>query len=181
MSEYSDPFASSESTPPVVLEGKASGDTTIPRGGPIADGRRSTIAPAKPMPEWPDGSVQDVGDGADGEDEDGDLDYTDLAVLNKDLLHLRVRRAKVRRAKREKDRDAVAAKVAYNRAMRRSLVGQSGGSAESRKANAELLCEDLEVDMIMKAQIADEYSTLFKAIRDDEENVKVVSYNLRVS
>lgn len=180
MSKDDDPFALDESEVAVAPEAKASSDTTIPRGGPIADGRRADIPAAKPMPEWPDGSVQDVGDGADG-DEDGELDYTDLATLNKDLLHLRVRRGKVRRVKRDNDRNAVAAKVAYNRAMRRALVRLTGGSAESRKANAELLCEDLEVDMIMKAQIADEYSTLFKAIRDDEENVKVVSYNLRVS
>jgi len=41
------------------------------------------------------------------------------------------------------------------------------------------LCEELEADMAMKNQIAAEYETLFRSVRDDTENAKVVSYNLR--
>ena len=118
--------------------------------------------------------MQDHEDGADGQ-----VDYSDLAAINRDLLRLRVRMNRARRAMRQASRDAVEAKLRYHRALRRALVQQSGGSAETRKAAAELMCEDLEADMVMCAQVADEYTTLFRSVRDDIENAKVVAYNLR--
>jgi hypothetical protein len=48
-----------------------------------------------------------------------------------------------------------------------------------RKASAELLCENLEADMVMKAQVVDEYTSLFRSVRDDIENVKTIAYNVR--
>jgi hypothetical protein len=145
-----------------------------PRGGPVANGRRVTIPGPKPLPAWGDASSQDAGDGAEG-----DVDYSDLEALNRDLQRQRIRMNRIRRQMRVAGREALEAKLTYQRQLRRALVQQTGGSAESRKASAELQCEELEADMAMKAQVADEYSTLFRSIRDDIENAKVVSYNLR--
>lgn len=146
----------------------------VPRGGPVAGGRRTPVAPSNPLPEWPDPRLQDFGDGLDQ-----DIDYSDLEAVNKDLLALRVRLARVRRGQRSAEREAAEAKMRYQRAFRRALIQQSGGSAESRKAAAELLCEDLEADMVMKQQVADEFSTVFRSVRDDIENAKAVAFNLR--
>lgn len=149
-------------------------EVQVPRGGPVANGRREPIAPAKPLPSWEDPSTQDINDGADG-----DIDYSDLVAINRDLQRLRARTNRVRREMRRAQREAIEAKLVYQRALRRALVQQTGGSAESRKAAAELMCEDLEADVMMKQQVADEFSTLFRAVRDDVENAKVVAYNLR--
>jgi hypothetical protein len=149
-------------------------ETKIPAGGPIYGGKRVPTPSAAPLPEWESTDRQDWQDGADGS-----VDYSDLAALNRDLQKLRIRMARIRREMRRAAREATEAKLSYQRALRRALVQQSGGSAESRKANAELLCEDLEADMVMKSQVADEYNTLFRSVRDDVENAKVVAYNLR--
>lgn len=152
------------------------GDMVVPRGGPVAGGRRTPIAPADPFPAWPTPASQDVGDGVDDADT---VDYSDLEAVNRDLLRLRVRLNRVRRGMRAAGRDAVEARLTYQRAFRRALVQQSGGSAESRKASAELLCEALEAEMVMKQQVADEFQSLFRNVRDDVENAKVIAYNLR--
>jgi hypothetical protein len=145
-----------------------------PRGGPVISGKRINIPSAKPLPHWDDTHVasQDEGDVVN-------LDYADLNAVNRDLVLLRLRLHKVRRAMRQAAREAVEAKLRYQRSLRRALVQQSGGTAETRKASAELLCEDLEADMVMKSQIVEEYSSLFRSIRDDVENAKTIAYNLR--
>jgi hypothetical protein len=137
-------------------------------------GKREVIPAARPLPAWRSSDPQDQGDV-----EMENIDYHDLGDVNKDLLRLRVRLHRVRRGLRASAREATEAKLAYHRSLRRAMVQQSGGSADQRKAQAELLCEDLEADMVMKAQIVDEYSNLFRTVRDDVENAKTVAYNLR--
>jgi hypothetical protein len=149
-------------------------ETVIPRGGPISGGKREPIMPAPALPQWDDPSYQDFNDGADG-----DVDYSDLYALNKDLQRLRIRMNQVRRRMRQAGREALEAKLNYQRSLRRALVQQTGGSAETRKAAAELQCEALEAEMAVKAQVVEELNTLFRSVRDDIENAKVVAYNLR--
>ena len=157
-----------------VAENSNQEQPKMPRGGPVISGKRINIPSAKPLPHWDDThlAAQDEGDVVN-------LDYADLNAVNRDLVLLRLRLHKVRRAMRQAAREAVEAKLRYQRSLRRALVQQSGGSAEMRKASAELLCEDLEADMVMKSQIVEEYSSLFRSIRDDVENAKTIAYNLR--
>ena len=159
---------------PVTEEPEASGETIIPRGGPVMGGKREPIPAANPLPAWRSTEYQDQGDV-----EMEHIDYHDLNDVNKDLLRLRLRLHRARKGLRAAAREATEAKLAYHRSLRRAMVQQTGGSADQRKAQAELLCEDLEADMVMKAQIVDEYSNLFRTIRDDVENAKTVAYNLR--
>lgn len=140
---------------------------------PVIDGKPIVIGPANPLPVWGDTELQDAGD------LQGEVDYQDLESVNRDLTRLRIRLHRVRRGMRVAAREAVEAKLVYHRALRRALVQQTGGSAEMRKASAELLCEDLEADMVIKQQIVEEYSSLFRAIRDDIENAKTIAFNLR--
>jgi hypothetical protein len=164
-----DPFATGSDK-----EDSAQGaGTKIPAGGPVFGGKRSEIPASKPLPAWEPTEAQDWGDDADS------IDYSDLSSLNKDLQKLRIRMSRIRREMRRAGREATEAKLNYHRSLRRALVQQTGGSAESRKASAELLCEDLEAETVIKAQVADEYNTLFRSVRDDVENAKVVAYNLR--
>ena len=153
----------------------ADGDVTAPLGGVIAGGSRKPFPAAKPLPAGPGTEAQDVRDAVGAEP-----DYSDLASINRDLLRLRVRMAQVRRAMREASRAGVEARITYQRELRRALVQQSGGSAEMRKAAAELMCEDLEARAIIAEKAAEELVTLYRSVRDDMENAKVVAYNLRV-
>lgn len=145
-----------------------------PRGGPVISGKRPSFPPPPSLPKWPVTDLQDSGDGVDE-----DIDYTDLDSVNKDLMRLRIRLNRVRRGMRQAARDAAEAKLTYQRAMRRALVQQSGGTAEMRRATAELLCEELEAEMVMRQQVADEFVSVFRSVRDDVENAKTVAYNLR--
>lgn len=147
-----------------------------PRGTPVAGGQRARITTAPPLPPWSDPSSQDLGDGVDSP---GQVSYSDLESANRDLSSLRIRMNRIRREMRAAGRAAVEAKLVYQRAFRRALIQQSGGSAEMRKAAAELLCEELEADMVMKQQVSEEYSSLFRAARDDVDNVKTIAFNLR--
>lgn len=149
-------------------------DSVAPRGGPVAGGKRAPIEPAGPLPAWP----ADAAD-ADYGLLDDDVSFSDLESVNRDLVRLRVRMNRVRGAMKGAQRDAAHAKLRYQRELRRALIRQSGGSAESRKAAAELLTEELEADYVMRQQVADEYSTLFRSIRDEMEASKVIAYNVR--
>ena len=144
----------------------------------VSEGKRQDIPAVVPLPSWPEYQDQDRGDKVD-DDGNGHVDYKDLETVNTDLADLRVRQNFIRRKMREASRQEVEAKLKYYRQLRRQLVQQSGGSAETRKAMAELFVEELEADMVMKGQISEEWNTLFRSVRDDTENAKVVSYNLR--
>ncbi len=149
-------------------------DVTVPRGGPVAGGQRNPL-PNPPGPHtWNDTERQDAGDGVDDE-----IDFSTLEAVNLDLIHLRQRMNRIRRQMREAQRAAVDAKLAYQRQFRRALVVQSGGSAESRKAHAELQVEALETDLRVAEQVAEEYLVLWRTARDDVESAKTVAYNLR--
>lgn len=147
------------------------------RAGRVATaGRPAAAAPQPPAPpqwqEHPEPFSTDV-------DDEDTPDYSSLETVNRDLLRLRVRMGRIRREMARAGRDAVTAKLAYQRAMRRALIQQSGGTAEMRRAHAELACEELETRWVTAQQIADEYNTLFRAARDDAENAKTVAFNLR--
>lgn len=159
--------------PGEVLDDEST-ETTVGRGGPVSHGRRNPIPTAKPLPQWRSSEIQDRGDHADG-----GLDYSSLEKLNNDMRELRVRMNKVRRSLRAAQREAVTQKIDYQRALRRALVAQSGGSAETRKAAAEIACEEQESAMVMSEQVAREYETLLRTVREDCENAKIVSLNLR--
>jgi len=149
-------------------------DITVPAGGPVAGGKRTPIPHPPGAHTWNDPDLQDAGDGVDEE-----IDFSTLEAVNLDLIHLRQRMNRIRRQMRAAQRAAVDAKLAYQRGFRRALVAQSGGSAESRKAHAELQVESLETDLRVAEQVAEEYLVLWRTAREDVESAKTVAYNLR--
>lgn len=167
-----DPFG--DAGDPDVSQRGTENTVRVSRGGPVISGKHPAFPAPRNLPSWADASPQDYGDGVDEQ-----IDYTDLDSVNRDLTRLRVRLNRARRGMREAAREAVEAKLVYHRALRRALVQQSGGTAEMRRATAELLCEELEADMVMKQQVADEFTSVFRSVRDDIENTKTIAYNLR--
>lgn len=173
--EILESLTASENDDPFALQPKQASPKPV-QGNTAMGGKKVVIQPSSPFPAWPDTASQDRNDSINDPNE---LSYSDLEAVNKDLLRLRIRMNNIRRDMRNAGREAVEAKMQYLRAFRRALIQQSGGSAEMRKAAAELLCEELETDMVMKQQVADEYASLFRATRDDLDNVKTVAFNLR--
>lgn len=180
MTTESDPFTgvpSTEAPPnPPVDEGEPQRSARV-----ASEGKKQYIPEAKEAPDWPSSAEQDRGDRGEELDEGGDgfIDYKDLEQINKELSHLRLLQNFVRRRMRDAKREAELASWRYDQRLRRQLVQQSGGSAETRKAMAELLVEDYEIEMIIKVQVASEWETRLRGTRDDIENTKVVAYNMR--
>lgn len=168
-----DPFA----LPGDPLAAEAGRETVIPHGGPTSGGKRVPIPPRKPFPRWNTTINTPLQDEYDFTDTDPD--FTDLDEVNRDLQKLRAILNKARRYHREAERAAIEAQIAYKSALRRALVQQTGGSAETRKAKAELDCEELEVDYVVKNQVVNEWASRMRNIRDDIDNTKTVAYNLR--
>lgn len=149
--------------------------TTIPgiasRGRPLTSAR-----PATTDIPWPDGdaTTQDtlMGEGTD-------FDYHNLDAINQALITVIKRLRQATAMKREYERKKVTTERAYRSSFRRALVVKTGGSEASRKAAAEMECEELENQMIVAAQVASEYASVVREIRDELETLKMISYNTR--
>ena len=168
-----------EHAEPNPIEGPNTKETTIPTGGPTTGGKRAVIPPSKQFPRWNTQINTPPQDEYDAVDDAEEADYTDLTAVNRDLQKLRVMLNRARRYHRQAEREAIEAQTTYKRALRRALVQQTGGSAETRKANAELMCEELETQTLIKTQEAAEWASRMRTIRDDIDNAKTIAYNLR--
>lgn len=181
-SEGVDPFEPVGAIEEQTLEGLGDDAPDSPKSARVAsEGKKQNIPVPKDLPPWPSAEDQDRQDHGDEINEKGDgfIDYKDLEAINKDLSNLRLLQNFMRRKVREAEREAGEAKFRYQQRLRRQLVQQSGGSAETRKAMAEIFVEDYEIEMIVKAQVASEWASRSRGIRDDIENTKVVAYNMR--
>lgn len=187
-----DPFATSfprGGTTPSV-EGPAAG-TTGPRSGTdereqsdvsaakptmAQGGRRTSVQPAAPKaPVFPGASTHPDAEYVPDEE----FDSSDLALVNRELNRARARLFRVSQALRDAQRDEALADIAYRRGIRRELVSLSGGSAESRKALAELACEGAEDVLVVSRQVADEWKKRAMDARDDLKAIENLSHNVR--
>lgn len=137
-------------------------------------GKTADIPPMPAAPTWP-GSA-----GADDEYvPDEQFDAQDLSAVNRELNRCRARIFRISQALRAAQRNAEEADLIYRRHMRRQLVSISGGSAETRKAMAELQCEDYENDVVVAQQIVEELKKRSTDARDDLKAVENLSHNVR--
>lgn len=170
--ESEDPFVSPQpvvaSVPPAGESGAGRGRTMAYQGQPVRP-----AAPPRPLAGWPSG----------GEDEDfvpdDEIDAADLAVLNRELNRARARVFRVSRRLKEAQRHLVQVETDYGRALRRALVGVSGGSAETRKAQAEIQCEPLEDAVVIARQVVEEWKKRALDSRDDLRAIENLSHNAR--
>jgi len=150
---------------PTPIPGMAS------RGRPLTSAR-----PATTTITWPDSdaATQDslMGEGTD-------FDHHNLEAINQALVAVIQRLRQATATKRDYERKKVTTERAYRSSFRRALVVKTGGSEASRKAAAEMECEELENDMIVAAQVASEYASVVREIRDELETLKMISYNTR--
>jgi len=108
-----------------------------------------------------------------------DIDYSDLAAVNAELIALRIRSNRIRMEVKQAERQALKAKYIYESQKKRVLISLSGGSAGEREAMAELLCEEAYGDFLVTAMVAREITQHNRDLRTDLETLREISNNLR--
>lgn len=108
-----------------------------------------------------------------------DIDYSDLANVNGELIALRIRLNHIRMEMREAERMALKAKYVYESQKKRVIISLSGGSAGEREAMAELLCEEAYGNFLVSTMVAREVTQHNRDMRTDLETLREISNNLR--
>lgn len=126
------------------------------------------------MPRWPEQVTADEGYVPDSE-----VDFAELSEINRMLNRCRARMFRTSAALKAAQRSYGEAQIAYDRAMRRHMVTLSGGTEASRRAMAEILCEDLENDVIVMRQVVEECKKRSLDVRDDLKAVENLAHNAR--
>lgn len=127
-----------------------------------------------PLPNWP----------APRGDEDvyvpeEEFDISDLSEINRQLMRAKSRLFRVSGHQKGAQRALIDAQLTYRRAFRRSLIMQTGGSAEARKAMAEVMCEDFENAMVVAEQVVEEWKKRAQDCRDDLKAIENLAHNVR--
>lgn len=125
------------------------------------------------FPSWP----QDPRDEAYLPDEE--IDFSDLSELNREINKARARSFRVKGSVADARKEETEAEDAYRKAYNRALVGLSGGSAETRKALAEINTEDLYSRVLVSQTVVKQLINLSYAVSRDLDVLKTISDNLR--
>lgn len=142
--------------------------------GMAAGGRQATLQAPAPLPVWgPPRSEDEV------YVPDEEFDVTDLAEVNRQLLRAKSRLFRVSQHLKAAQRAEIEAQLTYRRAFRRCMVAITGGSAESRKALAEVQCEDFENDLVVAGQVVEEWKKRSQDCRDDLKAIENLAHNVR--
>lgn len=136
-------------------------------------GQRAQVKPVPEAPQWPDQTTEDM------YIPEEEFDSSDLSVINRELNRCRARLFRVSHSMKDAQRKLREAELLYSRHMRRALVQVSGGTAETRKAVAEMECEPFENDMVVKQQVVEELRKRAQDVRDDLKAVENLSHNAR--
>lgn len=180
------PVADKPADPTAAGAGESAGETAgegekkeTRRGRGMAAGG-STVGdlPAPPpVPVWPDFAnhpdahyVPDEG-----------FDATDLIQVNRELNRARARVFRCSDILKTCQRTLAEAQSNYDRQMRRALVTITGGTAESRKALAEIQCEEFENRVVVGKQVVEEWRRRCSDARDDLKALENISHNVRAS
>lgn len=189
MSSYEDPFGSPDTEPTPSSSNEQPQDEKTeekpakkapakPRSAGVAlAGRPVTLEEfdtPKSFPNWPNANTDDEYIPYVQES-----DYTDLSLLNRDINRTRAMSFRVKNAVAEARREEVEAGDRYRKALNRQLIGLSGGTAEQRKAIAEVFTEDLNTQYLVAETIVKEQISLSYTISRDLETLKTLADNLR--
>lgn len=110
---------------------------------------------------------------------DPNLDYADLAVLNKEIIQVRIRLHGIRQELKTAKRKLLTAKFTYESEKKRRMISISGSSEKVREAMAELMTEQLYTDFLVANAVADEINQHSRDLRMDLDALKELSNNLR--
>jgi hypothetical protein len=108
-----------------------------------------------------------------------EFDVSDLAEVNRELNRARARLFRVSQQLKRMQRALAEAQVSYDREMRRQLVSLTGGTEASRRAMAEIACEQFEDRLIIGKQIVEEWRKRSMDCRDDLKAVENIAHNVR--
>ena len=136
--------------------------------------RISDIPDPQQVPTWPSPDT-----GEEVYVPDDQYDFVDLNAVNTALNQARSRLFRITNHLRDAQRSRVDKEIVYKREMRRALISITGGSAELRKAMAEVQCEGHENDMIVAQQIEEEWKRRVVVARDDLDALQNLSHNIR--
>lgn len=158
-----------------VVESAEKKKASPARGASMASGGQPVEVPgaAPAAPEWPDARTDDEVYVPE------EFDATDLAEVNRELNRARARLFRVSAELKRVQRYMAEAQCDYDRQMRRELVAITGGTAETRKAMAEIRCEPLENRIVVGKQIVEEWKKRSTDCRDDLKAVENIAHNAR--
>lgn len=107
------------------------------------------------------------------------MDYEGLEDLNKNINQARMALFKTTDLINKYEREEKEAKLLYDRRHRREFLASTAKTAAERTAKADLMCEDLENDHLMKQQMKDELQRLSHALRYELQTLQGIGNNLR--
>lgn len=108
-----------------------------------------------------------------------EIDYTDLASVNRQLVALRMRMHHVRKDLAIADRVVVSKKWAFEGEKKRAMISLSGGTEKVREAAADLIAEDAYSEFLVAQEVAKEIAQHNRDLRGDLDLLKEISNNLR--
>jgi hypothetical protein len=172
-------FSTPEGLLIVTVDTQSPADTTgsgdaQPVQGMASGGRKVTMSQPAPLPTWP--QPRNADEVYVPEEE---FDITDLSEVNRQLQMAKSRLFRISQHLKSAQRAEIDATLTYRRAFRRLLVGTTGGSAETRKAMAEVMCEEFENDMVIATQVVDEWKKRAQDARDDLKAIENLAHNVR--
>lgn len=106
-------------------------------------------------------------------------DYRELAQINRDLIRNVHESYRIKHLLNMARRDETEKKENYRREYNRALVGLSGATAETRKAAAEIKCEELYSEVLMASAVVEELKNNSFTIKTSIEVLNTLSNNLR--
>ena len=77
------------------------------------------------------------------------------------------------------EREALAAKKLYDRTVRREYLASVGKTDSERKTRAELKCEALENEWLVKDQLKEELVRASYTLKKEIDTLQVIAHNLR--
>lgn len=107
------------------------------------------------------------------------IDYTDLATVNSQLVALRNQFFLSRKDLKAANRAVVRTKWAYEGAKKRNIIQISGGTEKTREAAAELMSEKEYGDFLVAQQVAKEVESYHRDLKAELDLLKEISNNLR--
>lgn len=110
---------------------------------------------------------------------DPNLDYSDLANLNSEIIKVRIRLHGIRQELKQAKRKLLTAKFNYESEKKRRMISISGSSEKMREALAELMTEQLYTDYLVANAVADEINQHSRDLRMDLDALKELSNNIR--
>lgn len=126
----------------------------------------------KPLPSWPQPT-------ADDEYIPEEVDYYDLRTLNRQINASRTLSFRTKNRLADARIHEAETGERYRRAYNKQMVALSGGTAEQRKAIAEVSTEDLYSEFIVAQTVVKNLTSLSYAVSKDLDTLKSLSDNMR--